>query len=383
MGRKSIEGLYRRKDSKFWWMSFSANGRGYNKSSGTTDERLAKKILAKIQVAIAEGKWLDIDYSSQRTYDEMIQRFIEEHAPTVSLNTQASYGYSRQHLDKFFGGMTLFEIASEKVSEYRIWRRGQGCKPATRNREVAMLSKAFSLAMKTWKWTKNNPCQQVAMEPEHNDKVGQALPEGVEKSLFRQCRKHLAGELEDMVVIAIHSGCRRREVAMLRWENINFQLFQFSVIQKGDKLKICPMTNTVHAILSKRSKVQNLSGYVFANPETGLAWNLRTISREFKKACKDAGIPEFRFHDLRHTTGTRLGEAGKDIHTIASILGHSKLSTSTRYVKHSTEGKRRVVNDVFEHKKKRGYKRMITTFLLRSALQCSKLIGLAAETYRF
>lgn len=351
MGLKSKEGLYIRKDSKFLWMSFTANGKHYNRSTGTPDRVLAKKILAKTLTLITEGKWFNIDQSARHTFDEMIERFISEHAPTVSKNTQASYGYSRQHLDPFFAGMTLAEIESDKVSEYRTLRRKQGSKPATRNREVAMLSKAFSLAMKTWKWTKTNPCQQVPMEPENNDKTGQALPEKIEKKVLKECAKHLDGQLSDMVIIAIHSGCRRREIAMLRYEHINLSLHQFSVIQKGDKLKICAMTNTVHAILTKRFKKQNPSGFVFVNAETSHPWHLRTITGKFKKACTDVGIPTFRFHDLRHTTGTRLGEAGKDIHTIASILGHSKLSTSTRYVKHSTEGKRRVVNDVFEKKK--------------------------------
>jgi site-specific recombinase XerD len=353
MGRKNTtEGLYLRKDSKFFWMSFTANGRSFNKSTGTADKGLAKKILAKTLTLIAEGKWFDIDQAAKHSYDELMDKFISEHAPSVSPNTQASYGYSRKHLDEYFSGMTLSQIDSEKVSEYRIWRRGQGCKPATRNREVAMLGKAFSLAVHPWKWMKNNPCYKLPMEPENNDKTGQALPENIEEEVLMQCRKHLFGQLEDMAIIAIHTGCRRREVVMLRDENINLDLRQLSVIQKGDTLKVCAMTNTVHAILSKRRKVKNLSGYIFVNPETGKPWHLRTVSRELKVACSDAGLSTFRFHDLRHTTGTRLGQAGKDIRTIAGILGHSKLETSRRYIKHSTEGMRQVVNDVFEPKKK-------------------------------
>lgn len=350
--KSNKEGLYFRKGSKFYWMSFSTNGRSYNKSTGTTDKALAKKILAKTLTLIAEGKWFDIDQASKHTYDDLMEKFIAEHAPSVSLNTQASYGYSRKHLDEFFSGMTLSQIDSEKVSEYRIWRRGQGSKPATRNREVAMLGKAFSLAVHPWKWMKNNPCYKLPMEAENNDKTGQALPLDMEASVLHQAAKRLFGQLKDMVLIAIHTGCRRREVAFLRYEHINLDLRQFSVIQKGDTLKVCAMTDSVYSILSSMSKVQNISGYVFSNPETGKPWHLRTISREFSEACKEAGLKTFRFHDLRHTTGTRLGEAGKDIRTIAGILGHSKLETSRRYIKHSTEGMRQVVNDVFETKKK-------------------------------
>jgi Phage integrase family len=56
---------------------------------------------------------------------------------------------------------------------------------------------------------------------------------------------------------------------------------------------------------------------------------------------KDAGIGNFRFHDLRHTAGTRLAEAGADAFTIKDILGHASIQTSAIYVHATDEGKRR------------------------------------------
>jgi len=55
------------------------------------------------------------------------------------------------------------------------------------------------------------------------------------------------------------------------------------------------------------------------------------ISVAFRRACKKAGIEDFRFHDLRHTTGSWLAMQGKDIYTIAKILGHKDLRMSARY----------------------------------------------------
>ena len=69
----------------------------------------------------------------------------------------------------------------------------------------------------------------------------------------------------------------------------------------------------------------------------------RNVYREYQKACREAGIEAFRFHDLRHTTGTRLAQAGHDIYAIASLLGHSQLSTAKRYAKHNTESMHNVV----------------------------------------
>jgi len=49
------------------------------------------------------------------------------------------------------------------------------------------------------------------------------------------------------------------------------------------------------------------------------------------RARKKAKIEDFRFHDLRHTTGSWLALSGKDIYTIAKILGHKDLRMSARY----------------------------------------------------
>ncbi len=60
--------------------------------------------------------------------------------------------------------------------------------------------------------------------------------------------------------------------------------------------------------------------------------------RAWYKAVKHAGISgNLRFHDLRHTVGTRLIRAGMDIYAVASVLDHSQLSTAKRYAGHNTE----------------------------------------------
>ncbi|MCJ7486179.1 MAG: tyrosine-type recombinase/integrase, partial [Candidatus Aminicenantes bacterium] len=54
--------------------------------------------------------------------------------------------------------------------------------------------------------------------------------------------------------------------------------------------------------------------------------------RAFETACRRAGIKNFRFHDLRHTAGTRLIESGADPITVRDILGHAELKTTEVYL---------------------------------------------------
>ena len=53
-----------------------------------------------------------------------------------------------------------------------------------------------------------------------------------------------------------------------------------------------------------------------------------------------AGIPDFRFHDLRHTAATRMADNGADVFTIAAILGHSDIRMTSRYT-HATDRARK------------------------------------------
>ena len=82
----------------------------------------------------------------------------------------------------------------------------------------------------------------------------------------------------------------------------------------------------------------------------------RMTQNGFRAACREAGIQDFRFHDLRHTTGTRLADAGTDTFAIAEVLGHRTLQTTKRYT-HATElRKRRAVEALASYSEQDGQK---------------------------
>src|SRR5262249_7630961 len=80
------------------------------------------------------------------------------------------------------------------------------------------------------------------------------------------------------------------------------------------------------------------TSYVFASEKTG--GRLNNIKHSFQTALRKSGIKDFRFHDLRHSAGTRLADAGVHITLIAEILGHSKLEMTKRYVHAADQAKR-------------------------------------------
>jgi integrase len=79
-------------------------------------------------------------------------------------------------------------------------------------------------------------------------------------------------------------------------------------------------------------------GYVFINPDTVKPYT--DVKTAFGTACQLAGIENLHWHDLRHTFGTKLAEAGCSEATIADLMGHSDPQTTRRYTHATDQAKR-------------------------------------------
>jgi integrase len=86
------------------------------------------------------------------------------------------------------------------------------------------------------------------------------------------------------------------------------------------------------------------SSYVFPSPRT--KERLVEIKYSFVRAVKAAKITDLRFHDLRHTAATRMGDAGADAFTLAAIFGWSDIRMAMRYTHAMEDAKRRAVEAI-------------------------------------
>ena len=153
-----------------WWTCIRHNGRKIQKSLETTDRKLAQAIEAKIRTEIVEGSYFEKLIGSKKTFKDMAERFMKEYAHKVSSSMQISYTTSLNHFIPFFKETNLLSITPKAISRYKVLRNDEGVSPATINRELAMLSKAFSLAVKEWEWLKENPVSKVQKEKEDNQR---------------------------------------------------------------------------------------------------------------------------------------------------------------------------------------------------------------------
>ena len=70
------------------------------------------------------------------------------------------------------------------------------------------------------------------------------------------------------------------------------------------------------------------------------------VKFRFDKAKREAGIRDFRFHDLRHTAATRMADGGADAFALAEIFGWSDVRMALRYTHATDESKRRAVENL-------------------------------------
>jgi len=117
---------------------------------------------------------------------------------------------------------------------------------------------------------------------------------------------------------------------------------------------------------------------VFTNPDTATRYT--DVKKYFSAACWEAGITNFTFHDLRHTFGTRLADAGVDVVKIKELMGHASIGTTMRYIHATDQGKRGAIIVLSEYRQKRRHKIVSTT--KRQAFQPAVIIPNSGEPSR-
>jgi integrase len=252
----------------------------------------------------------------------------------------------------YFGNRTLSEIDYQMIAEFKvermksITRYGRRRKPASVNRELAILSGIFRMAV-DYDLITENPCRKVKKLPENNQRT-RHLSFDEEDRLFATLtgqREHLKA----LVTVAIYSGPRRGELLKLRWSDVDFGLNTINFKQtKSNKDRSVPMEPIVKTALLELRDTAGNAEYVFVNPDTGTRYT--DVKKSFSAACREASITDFRFHDLRHTFGTRLADAGVDVVKIKELMGHGSIVTTMRYIHATDQGKRGAIVVLSEYR---------------------------------
>lgn len=281
----------------------------------------------KRRTEIREGKFFPESVTARPVlFGEVAQQYLQ-----LAKGRKRSWDKDQDHLENLLPALKDAPVASltpgrlESVlaglADQRQWA------PATFNRHRATLSAVFKQAMKDEK-CRSNPAKLVAHRKENNERVRYLSAEEEARLIaVLRCRWP---KREAEIVTAIHTGMRRSEQYRtaqvpdggLKWEHIDFRAGVIRLPRsKPDKPREIRMNSVVRDTLRAIPQRIN-SPYVFRQTDP---------QKWFRRVLRAAGIKNFRWHDLRHTFGSRLAMKGVPIRDIALLMGHSQIQVTMRY----------------------------------------------------
>jgi len=154
-----------------------------------------------------------------------------------------------------------------------------------------------------------------------------------------------------LYLTAAMTGLRRGELLALRWQDIdwtagvvrvrrNYTRGQFGTPKSHRSSRAVPLAQRVRGELElhhERSRFQAPADLVFPHPELGVVLDPAKLRKRFQAAARRAGLRPVRFHDLRHTFGTRMAAAGAPLRWIQEWLGHSDYRTTMLYADYAPD----------------------------------------------
>ena len=238
----------------------------------------AEKAEATIRLDIYEGRF-GKETGNTRMVDFMNQVYL----PWSRSTKRSAYDdmLNCKVLSDYFGGKSFNQISPLLIEKFKRDRLGtetkykRARKPASVNRELATLSRIFSLAMDTGV-ASNNPCRKVHKLREDNQRKRYlSVPE--EQALMAVLigrRAHLA----PLVQLAIHTGMRRGELLGLRWQNVDLIRGIIHVTKtKTNHDRDVPINSVVRGILLELQRESEGAEFVFVSNKTGV--NLTDVKR--------------------------------------------------------------------------------------------------------
>ena len=328
-----------------YYIDIYVNGKRRWKSLGTSDLTLAKKISRELKDSRAQDKFFPEEKGNRITVSELLDMYLELHSKPNKTNPKQDVYYSMK-VREYIGNVKLGDLSPYMIEMYRARRRKDRRKNDPKKfvgetmiwHELVLLRHAYNLARNPWGWIKYSPFDQMRLPNPTNQVVAYLDKEQV-VALFRVLRDPKLGFLWllPIVIFARETGARRQNVVDLLWSDVDLERrwLVFRKTKSGKPIGI-PMTEAVFMELSKLKEARNRlasappTDHVFLN-ENGLPYKPDYVGRKFKKACRLAGIENFRFHDLRHDCGTSLRKAEVPIADIQEWLGHSNIKMTMKY----------------------------------------------------
>jgi integrase len=345
-------GIYRHSQSPYWHYDFQLRGRRYSGSTGLEGKRAAEQFVAKLRTEAAMG----IVSKRPITLDEAFGLWWKSKGEHQR-NADTTWGQQRRLL-KALGASTLMSsVTLGRLADY-VTKRRAAVSNATVNREVELYRRVwrFIHALDEFEIGKEFAWRKLLL-PEPKERVRELSPDEEARLMAV-----LNTDLGAMVEFAELSGQRKTAIVGLLWSNVDLdnKTARFKIKAEADGWHTIPLTPRMIEIIQSRPKIcPQVFTYECKRSAPPIRRGDKTLpgrrkgvrypfskqgwTREWRAALKAAGIEDFRFHDLRHTAGSRITRACGNLKVTQRVLGHTSIMTTARYAHASDDDIRRAM----------------------------------------
>ena len=283
----------------------------------------ARKISRALLLRVANGEDPGARIAQARkeakdTVGEHWGSFMDHVSATAKPRTVTEYeGAYRRYVHKYLGGMSVREVTNDVAAAVH---RDLKTVPVAANRVVALMSAYFRHLVRAGLAT-SNPFEGIRKYTER--KHERILSEDEARAVRESMDRHEAKYTEGVAYLKLLwlTGARPDELSRLRWEDVKdgVAILRDHKTQRTGAFRKIYLSESARRVLNK---VPKGSGLVFGENPPRRLWS---------RISKEAGCPDMRMYDLRHTYASAALEAGVPLDQVGMLLGHTSVQTTKRY----------------------------------------------------
>ena len=325
-------------------------------------KREVREKLNKTLTDIQEGTYIE---PTSITVGEWLDTWLKEYKINLRPETKASYEmHIRIHLKPDLGKIRLNKLTTHQIQHlYNKLINERGLSPKTVKNVHGALHAALEQA-KINGYLRINPSEGTTLPKIEKEEL--QVMDSQDVGAFLRAIK--GDEYELPLFVALFTGLRQGELLGLTWDCVDFEKGTLLINKQHNRAKgekefhFSPLKNSRPRSLTAASAVMdalrdqqrrqaqwaaelgsawdNSKNLVFTT-QTGRYINNKTLWMNFKRIVTELGMPDLRFHDLRHTFSINSLQAGDDIKTVQENLGHATASFTLATYAHATLGMKR------------------------------------------
>ena len=211
-------------------------------------------------------------------------------------------------------------LTRSDIDEYITMRAKEGIKPTTTNRELASISALYRYFIREG-LLKQNPARFQSRR-----KVGYHLPNTIPSEDIQKAYANSVGVVHVWLGLLATTGIRISELLSLKWEDIDFKTCALEINGKGNKDRLVYTTPEYLELMRQAYERHPTNGRIFRYSEREARHMIWNALKPYSRAT------QLSPHAIRHSFATSLAKQGVNVATIATILGHSRIETTQKYI---------------------------------------------------